>query len=168
VSGAGGRAARPGGLIAIIVLKLIKGGLFVSCGVALLVYRRDPATRALLRLASWADGDPRLRLTAAVLRDLSSGFVAHFPSVVAACLVGGVAFCAEAAFLLAGYVWAPWLTIVLTGAWIPVEAYEFFRRGSSRIALVAIVNSVIVAYLYRHRGDFRRRLLGQRHRDGGD
>ena len=143
-------------LVAIIFLKYVKGLLCVLAGLALFLFQRDPSSRWLLRVAEKADGDPRLRMTARVLRDLSHGFQLHFSAIVASCLIAGVALTAEGTFLLRGYTWAPWVTIFLTGVWIPVELWEVARRPSLRTVVVMLVNVAIVSYLYLHRKDFQR------------
>jgi uncharacterized membrane protein (DUF2068 family) len=145
-------------LVFIIVLKGLKGALFLSAAAALAVFRRDPSSRWLLHVAERADGDPRLRLTAKVLREMSHGFELHFSAIIAACVIAGTALCAEGFFLWLGYAWAPWVTIVLTGAWVPVEAWELFRRFSLRTFVLMVVNVAIVAYLFVHRKDFHRRV----------
>jgi uncharacterized membrane protein (DUF2068 family) len=161
-SGAASRSAHPERgpiLFAIIVLKYLKGLLFLLAGLALFGFRKDPSARWLLRVAEKADGDPRLRLTAGLLRELSRGFELHFSAIVAACLMAGIALVGEGTFLMRGYAWAPWVTIVLTGMWVPVEIWEIFRRFSLRTLIVMLVNLGIVVYLYRHRKDFHRRDL---------
>ncbi|HWC66106.1 MAG TPA: DUF2127 domain-containing protein [Thermoanaerobaculia bacterium] len=145
-------------LLAIIALKYLKAALFLVAGLALFRFRKDPSARWLLRVAERADGDPRLRLTARLLRDLSHSFELHFSAIVASCLIAGVALGCEGTFLARGYAWAPWVTIVLTGMWVPVEAWEVFRRFSVRTLVLMIVNILIVAYLYVHRADFHRHL----------
>lgn len=145
----------------IIALKTLKGALFLVAGVALAVFRRDPSSRWLLHVAERADGDPRLRLTARLLRDVSHGFELHFSAIVAACVIAGLALCSEGFFLWLGYAWAPWVTIFLTGVWVPVEAWELVRRFSPRTFVLMVVNVAIVAYLFVHRKDFHRRSRGE-------
>ena len=143
-------------LVGIIIVKYLKGMLFLLAGGALAIFRRDPSARWLLHVAERADGDPRLRLTARFLRDVSHGFELHFSAIVWACFIAGIALFAEGSFLLLGYTWAPWVTIFLTGVWIPVELWEVFRRFSLRTLVVMLVNIAIVAYLFVHRKDFHR------------
>jgi len=152
-------------LVVIIVLKVLKGALFLAAGVALAVFRRDPSSRWLLHVAERADGDPRLRLTARVLREMSHGFELHFSAIVAACVIAGLALCSEGVFLWLGYAWAPWVTIVLTGVWVPVEVWELFRRFSLRTFVLMVVNVAIVVYLFLHRKDFHRRVGEETPRD---
>ena len=150
-------------LVAIIVLKFLKGALFVAATGALVVFHRDPASRWLLQIAERADGDPRLRLTARMLRELSRGFQLHFSAILVSCAIAGVALTAEGAFLTLGYTWAPWVTIVLTGVWVPVEVWEVVRRFSPRTFALMIINVAIVVYLFLHRRDFHRH-VGERER----
>ena len=153
-----GHPERGAVLIGIIVVKFLKGVLFLLAGGALAIFRRDPSARWLLHVAEKADGDPRLRLTAGLLREASHGFELHFSAIVVACLIAGIALCAEGTFLLLGYTWAPWVTIFLTGIWIPVEIWEVIRRFSLRTLILMLVNIAIVAYLFVHRKDFHRRV----------
>jgi len=143
-------------LIAIIALKFLKGGFFLATTAALFFFQKDPSSRWLLRLAEKADGDPRLRLTAHLFRDLSRNFQLHFSAIVAACLIAGIALATEGTLLLLGYTWAPWVTIFLTGVWIPVELWDVIHRFSFRTLALMIVNIAIVAYLFLHRKDFHR------------
>jgi uncharacterized membrane protein (DUF2068 family) len=161
----GGEGRRPPGhpergavLVVIIALKYLKGSLFLVAGLALAVFRRDPSSRWLLRAAEKADGDPRLRLTARLLREISHGFELHYSAIVAACVIAGFALCAEGTFLVLGYTWAPWVTIFLTGVWIPVEVWELLHRFSPRTFVLMVVNLGIVVYLFQHRKDFHRRV----------
>jgi uncharacterized membrane protein (DUF2068 family) len=160
-----GEGRRPAGhpergavLVVIIALKYLKGALFLVAGLALAVFQRDPSSRWLVRTAEKADGDPRLRLTAHLLREISHGFELHFSAIVAACVIAGLALCAEGTFLLLGYAWAPWVTIFLTGVWVPVEVWELLHRFSPRTFVLTLVNLAIVVYLFLHRKDFHRRV----------
>jgi uncharacterized membrane protein (DUF2068 family) len=149
---------RPGLLLIIISLKFFKSALFIACATALTFFHQESSTRLLIRAADWADGDPRLRLTAHLLRELTASFELHFSMIVLACFLGGAVLAAEGICLWLGYTWAPWLAIVLTGAWVPLEIYEIFRHFHIRTLVVAVINVFIVVYLYDHRKDFHRHL----------
>jgi len=149
-------------LIAIIALKFLKGAFFLATTAALFFFQKDPSSRWLLRLAEKADGDPRLRLTAHLFRDLSRNFQLHFSAIVAACLIAGIALATEGTLLLLGYTWAPWVTIFLTGVWmfattdlIDVGIYHLITaaalilipvtRGRLRLGYIAGMVVLIVA-----------------------
>lgn len=65
-------------------------------------------------------------------------------------------FAAEGVGLLARKVWGEWLTIVITGSFIPFEIYEMVEKRSAIKAIVIALNVAIVIYLLvrrlRHRG----------------
>lgn len=149
----------PSLLVAIIVFKFLKAVLFLLSGAALLLFRQEPTTRALMRWADWVEGSPRWKITAGVLRDLSANFALHFPAIVATFLAAGVVVTCEGTFLARGYTWAPWLTIVLTSLFIPFEVrHLFLYRFSGHRFLLLFVNILIVVYLYQHRKLFKRHL----------
>ena len=47
----------------------------------------------------------------------------------------------------AGGPWAEWLTVILTGLFIPVEVYEVLHHNTAAKTAVLILNVAIVAYL---------------------
>lgn len=145
-------------LLAIIAFKFFKALLFFAAGSALVLFRPEPSTRFLLRAADWAEGYPRLAVTAHVLRDLSRSFELHFPAIVAACFLASVLLTAEGVCLWLGYTWAPWFTIALTGMWIPLELRVLVGHFTLHGFVFFAVNLLIVLYLYRHRKDFHRHL----------
>ena len=149
----------PALLVAIIVFKFLKAAVFLTAGGALLFYRQESSTRALVRSADWIEGASRVRFSAGLLRELSASFELHFPVIVAACILIGIILLCEGIFLARGYSWAPWLTILLTAFWIPFEMHSLIRHRFSihRYALLA-VNLLIVLYLYGHRKFFQRHL----------
>ena len=111
----------------------------------------------MLHWADWVEGTPRLGFTAHILRGLSDDFALHFSGIVASCILAGVVVACEGIFLARGYTWAPWLTIVLTALFIPLEVSHLVARGISwHQILLLVVNILIVIYLYLHRKFFKR------------
>lgn len=155
-------ARRPAVLLAIIAWKFAKSAAFLAAGAMLAIYRQGAATGALIHAANWADGDPRLHLTAKILRQISTDFELHFSGILAACLIAGVVLGAEGVFLSLGYTWAPWLTIFLTGVWLPIELFRLVAHFSIRTLVVFIINAVVVVYLYFHRHEFTRHFRGSK------
>jgi len=77
--------------------------------------------------------------------------------------LGAVSFCYAAVFategtgLLLRRRWAEWLTVGVTGSFIPVEIYELANRpGAAKVAAL-VLNVAIVAYLVWRRVAERRR-----------
>jgi uncharacterized membrane protein (DUF2068 family) len=64
----------------------------------------------------------------------------------------------EGVFLARGYTWAPWLTIVLTAVFIPLEVRHLFHKFSGHRFLLVFLNILIVVYLYQHRKLFKRHM----------
>ena len=145
-------------LVAIIAFKFFKAVLFLGAGAALMFARQEPASRLVLHWADWVEGTPRLGFTAQILRDVSDQFALHFSGIVASCLFAGIVVACEGIFLSRGYTWAPWLTIVLTALFIPLELQHLIHRPSWHQILLLIVNILIVIYLYNHRRFFKRHL----------
>ncbi|HEX2659806.1 MAG TPA: DUF2127 domain-containing protein [Polyangia bacterium] len=73
----------------------------------------------------------------------------------AAALGYGVVFTVEGAGLLSRRPWAEWLTVFVTGTFIPFEVYEAARHPSvGKIGAIAL-NMAVVAYLVWRRLDHR-------------
>jgi len=159
MAGRSRKQKRPSLLIGIIVFKFFKALLFLVAGAALAFARQEPASLLFQGWADWVEGTQRLAFTARILRELSLDFELHFSAIVASCLIAGVVVACEGTFLARGYTWAPWLTIVLTSIFIPLEVkHLFFHRFSGHRFLLLFLNVLIVAYLYQHRKFFKRHL----------
>jgi uncharacterized membrane protein (DUF2068 family) len=125
------------------LFKLVKAAFLVLAAVGAF-YALDPDVRHSLQTIV-ADAD-RARLTRWVakigdldpvrLRELGFGGLLY----AALFLVEGVG-------LLRRKRWAEWVTIVITGSFVPLEVYELVERRSLVKALVLVANLAIVAYL---------------------
>jgi uncharacterized membrane protein (DUF2068 family) len=49
--------------------------------------------------------------------------------------------------LLMEKVWAEYMTVIITGSFIPLEVYELIRRVTLIRACVLLANVIVVAYL---------------------
>ena len=74
---------------------------------------------------------------------------------IGALVVAGVMF-VESWGLHRRRMWAEWLTVIMTGALIPLEIYHLASHPSLGKVLTLLANVAIVIYLLRHRGLFRR------------
>ena len=134
-------------LIAIGIFKLLKGIALIVAGVGLLkllhrdigntvmrwieVLRVDPDNRfihrALLRI---------FRVTPKQLKELSVGTFIY----------AGI-FLTEGTGLVARKHWAEYMTLISTGLFIPLEAYELYRHFTALKLAVTLINFLIVWYL---------------------
>ena len=63
------------------------------------------------------------------------------------CFIYAALFGVEGVGLWMRKVWAEYVTIVITGSFIPLEVYEMVKHGSWVKAVVIVVNIAIVVYL---------------------
>lgn len=59
-------------------------------------------------------------------------------------------FLTEGIGLMLLKLWAEWVTVIITGSLVPVEAFEFFENPSVVKALILIINIAVVFYLIHH------------------
>ncbi len=139
------------GLRLIALLKLLKGVLLVAVGLgALRLIHADVSALG----TSWADRlnvDPQNRYLGAALGRLLSADARTFVAIAAGSFVYAALLLIEAAGLWLERRWAEYFTIIVTGAFIPLEIYEASQRFAvSRLVIVA-VNVTIVGYLVERR-----------------
>jgi uncharacterized membrane protein (DUF2068 family) len=67
-----------------------------------------------------------------------------------ACFAYASVFAVEGVGLVLRRRWAEWLTVVVTGSFLPIEGYELaHRRGGAEVVALAL-NLAIVGYLLAH------------------
>jgi uncharacterized membrane protein (DUF2068 family) len=139
---------RPDDIIVLIgVFKLLKALVLCALGVTALVKGSSVVAGSAKHLIGWLGlfpGHRSLLALADKLWSLNSHAAARLTVMV---LAYGVIFLVEGVALLSGRTWAEWLTVVVTGSFIPVELYEVFVHVGPGKVSVLIVNVVIVAYL---------------------
>jgi uncharacterized membrane protein (DUF2068 family) len=133
----------------IALFKLLKGVLLIAMGVAALKLLHTD-------IASLVEGWAKL-----VGFDQNSRFVGRALSTAAALTPNRVRDLIVGSFLYAGLFltegiglwllkrWAMWITVVITGSFLPVETYELARHpGAGKVVLLAM-NLALVGYLIR-------------------
>ena len=137
-----------GGLIVLIgMFKLVKAVTLIAAGVVALVTRPEKigdAAAGLSRFLSLVPGHHLLLQAAKKLWSVDGQTARHFGAL----LIGyGCVFAVEGVGLLAKKRWAEWLTVIVTGSFIPFEVYELVTHfGPGKIAAL-VANVVILAYL---------------------
>jgi uncharacterized membrane protein (DUF2068 family) len=136
-------------LLVIALFKLIKAGLLIVAGIgaARLLHRDIAGTLQHWTQLLRVDPDNHyihgllvkiLRVSPRQLRELSIGTFVY----------AGL-FATEGLGLLLRKRWAEYLTIVITGALMPLEVFELAQRFTATRLAVLIVNALIVWFLVR-------------------
>ena len=140
---------RDTGLSLIIGYKLVKGGLWLTLAVVILVLMHMGLEDRLLGLAdelhhhahAWSLMFAQLIVRAATKRGLWT--------IVVALVADGIVTLIEGWALLRGRWWGPWLVVVATSTLLPFEVVALVRHlHLVRVAILA-VNVAIVVYLAR-------------------
>jgi len=141
---------RDRGVFVIMAYKFIKGGLWLVFGALLMALMRSGIRDRMLEVAedlrehsgAWSLELARLVTRAATPRGLWT--------IAIALTVDGTFNLIEGWALWRGKWWGPWLVVVATGLFLPVEVFVFARHPQIARAVVFLVNLAIVAYLARN------------------
>jgi uncharacterized membrane protein (DUF2068 family) len=140
-------ARREIGLRLIILYKLVKGVLALVGAVALILgvkaglgHKLDEVAEQLRHHArAWS-----LALADAIMRAAT-----NLQVVAAALALDGAFTLFEGVGLARGWWWAPWLVVIGTGSFLPLEVVALVRHATIGRALLLVVNGAIVVYLAR-------------------
>jgi len=140
---------RERGLVLIIAYKLVKGGLWLVLGVAVIVAMHLHLADWLLGAAeqlrhhsrAWSVELAELIVTAASQRGLWTLVVALFADGLFSLLEGWA--------LWHGHWWGPWLVVVGTGSLLPFEVVALARHLHPSRVVLLVINVAIVWYLAR-------------------
>ncbi len=131
----------------IAAFKLMKGLLLAVLGVATINLRHRDVTEVL---GTWVDQlhlDPGGRLVHGLLLHTADLRARRLVAIGAGMLVYAALLLTEGCGLLLRRRWAEYLTVVATGALIPLELYEIARHRTGTRLAVLVVNVAIVWYL---------------------
>lgn len=127
--------------------KVASALLLVGVGIGLL-RTIDPDLGDLAhRLVSWIKLDPDNRHIHDAIARISGIGTKQLHEIGAGTILYGLLYGVEGTGLLLRKPWAEYLTVVMTGLLIPVEAYEVLRKPNAPKVLVLALNVAIVAYL---------------------
>jgi uncharacterized membrane protein (DUF2068 family) len=119
--------------------KLVKAATLLAISAGAFTHLRHDVARHLYALSS-----DHVREAVARLDGASEG---QARKLGIAALAYAALFLVEGVGLLARKVWAEWLTIVITGSFIPIEIYELVEHRSVTKAIVIGLNVAVVIYL---------------------
>ncbi|MHB8303190.1 MAG: DUF2127 domain-containing protein [Acidobacteriaceae bacterium] len=134
-------------LVVIGVLKLLKGALFVGMGFALLhMLHRDVYMMALQAVeALRLDPD---RIAISKLLEKATLLNAHrIKQLSALIFVYASLDFIEGTGLVLEKVWAEYFTLVLTTAFLPLEAIKLIYHPNKWTAVLTVLNAIVVIYL---------------------
>ena len=144
-------------VVLIGAFRLIKAGLLIALGTGGLIgFARHGGS--LLHASKWTGVLAGHRAARGLVDRLTAGDGHFIRDLAIAALCYGAVFAVEGTGLIMRKRWAEWLTLVVTGSFIPFEVYELVHRPGAGKALAQVVNVAIVAYLaWRRIGAFERR-----------
>jgi uncharacterized membrane protein (DUF2068 family) len=134
-------------ILLIAIFKLLKGISLVIVGFGLLkLVHRDVATV----VEHWIEVlrvDPENRFIHRALLRIFNVTPKQLKELSAGTFVYSAIFLTEGIGLLARKHWAEYMTLISTGLFIPLEAYEIYRHFTLLKVAVLVVNVLIVWYL---------------------
>jgi uncharacterized membrane protein (DUF2068 family) len=148
----------PGSAIvsAIGFFKIVKMAILLALGIWAVVGGHEGVAHALARFTHWTgvfSGREVVQRALARLLSLDDKTVHH---IGVASLGYAVVFGIEGVGLLAKRTWAEWLTVGVTGSFVPLEVYELWHRPSGGKVAALAINLGIVLYLATRRLEARR------------
>ncbi len=140
-------------------MKIAKAASAAAVGAALLAI--DSAT--MERLSNWTPRSPRpfeTEMARHIVGPLGR-FGAHQSHVLGWSVLAYAAISTVEGFgLWRGYRWGPWLSVLFTGGFIPLELIEWIRHASAFRTAVLLLNIAVLLYLVFMIGvDLRRKPL---------
>ncbi len=135
------------GLLAIGLFKVVEAVFFFLVGVGVIHFIHRDLGEAALRLAGRLRVDPDGRVVTWVLDQLDAITAHRLKQIgVATFFYAGLRL-AEGIGLVLEKVWAEYLTVGVTVAFLPWEVYEFIRRPDWIRICLLIVNLMVLTYL---------------------
>lgn len=139
---------RDGALLWIAVFKLLKATLLIALGAGALTLVHDADTASALRgLAREVRVDPENRLIHRVIAAVSRLDPKKLEELGLGTFVYAAVFLVEGGGLVMRRRWAEYLTTIVTGSFVPLEAYELVEHPSPLKAGGILLNLLIVGYL---------------------
>jgi len=134
-------------LVLIGLFKLLKGLVLVAAGVGALNLLHKDIADVVTHWAELLRIDPENRLIHGILAKLFSATSKQLKELSTGSFIYAGLFLTEGVGLLLRKHWAEYLTVITTGALIPLEVYELVKRFSSAKLGILAVNAAIVWYL---------------------
>jgi uncharacterized membrane protein (DUF2068 family) len=134
-------------IVVIAAFKLVKGALLISAGLGLMHLGDDGLSGVLARLARDLHVDPDGRHLGRAVHAIAALSGRQIAAIRAGIVVYAALFLTEGGGLLARKQWAEYFTIIVTGSFVPLEAFEFVRQPDELRLILLLANVAIVWYL---------------------
>lgn len=148
------------GLVLVGLFKLSKAVLAVLSGVAAYHLTHVDAGELAMRLITMTHLNPMGRLAMAILDQADNVSARGLRHLGQLSFLLAVLYLVEGAGLMAQKVWAEYLTVIMTGAAMPLEIYEMMEHYTDLRLAVFLVNVAVVVYLIVLLREKRRKLQG--------
>jgi len=135
------------GIRVIAVFEALKGVLVLSAGLGLLSLVHHDLQATAERLVRQSHLNPARHYPRIFIEAASHTNDSRLRSLAALAFLYAAVRFIEAYGLWRMKVWAEWFAIVAGSLFLPVEAYEMFRRATWMRGIVLLTNLFIVAYL---------------------
>jgi uncharacterized membrane protein (DUF2068 family) len=137
-------------ITAIGIGKLLKAVVLVAVGVAALTMMSEAGARTLHHEVERAGLSPGSHLLHKAFEKAAGLDERHLAAVGIGTFVYAASFSVEGIGLLLRKRWAEYLTIILTGSFIPLEVYETIRHVTALRIAGIVLNVAAVVYLVWH------------------
>jgi uncharacterized membrane protein (DUF2068 family) len=144
-------------VLVIGVFKLVKAAVLITLGIVALAGASDELAHTLAHATRWTGAFAGRELIQRGLAKLLSLDERTVHRIGVASLVYAAVFATEGIGLVLGKRWAEWLTVFVTGSFIPIEIYELVHKPGVGKVIALVLNVAIVAYLVWRRLSERRR-----------
>jgi uncharacterized membrane protein (DUF2068 family) len=131
------------GLQLIIVFKFVKAVVLVALGICALFFSKSSLYRTGEDIVTWI-GFNAGRSTVRHLLDVPDSKI-HLMAIGS--ILYAAVFAAEGWFLHKRKSWAEWMTVIVTGSFLPLEVYELVKHPTAGKVAALIGNIAIVIYL---------------------
>jgi uncharacterized membrane protein (DUF2068 family) len=157
-----GMARRSGTPVAVIGwLKVAKAAMLLGAGISGLISRPQRLSGIAEHAVRWIGFFPGRHLLDEAIRKFGSMDRASEQRLALFSLAYAAVFLVEGVGLLLRKRWAEWMTVIVTGSFIPIEIYEMVEHFGAGKVVALVLNVAIVVYLAwrrldEHRGAVRK------------
>jgi uncharacterized membrane protein (DUF2068 family) len=137
-------------VVVIGVFKLLTGISLLTVALGILRLLHRDVGHMILNVINWFRVDPENRYVAALLAKMGLVDDHHLKELVGLAAIYAVLYLIEGTGLMLRKRWAEYVTVIVTGSFVPMEIYEIVHHCNLAKVLLLAINVLIVAYLVWH------------------